>query len=263
MYSLEILEKIEAIRTNLFPHPDLYREHLKKILIKPHWTGVLSDFSTWGDNEMNLGNKKPPCSRGAGLTSVHLLRRSLFSSSPPFPFSFPFPLSHFSLISSSERPLTIVSLCFCVFWGWSFHFHDTRSCTDGHLMQNDNCRCCGNKMTLGMYGWMPRLFGRLFTETEKAPVLVWNSPMCIAWILMSHAWYYLELNHLDFGKCCVRQMCDCLVQGRHRAGPAKLWCPDAFTSEVATQTFWEGHPTSIVAVIVAGHGGRGEPVTFL
>lgn len=30
MYSLEILEKIEAIRTNLFPHPDLYREHLKE-----------------------------------------------------------------------------------------------------------------------------------------------------------------------------------------------------------------------------------------
>ena len=60
MYSLEILKKIETIRTNLFPHPDLYREHLKNILIKPHWTGVLSDFLTWGGNEVNLGNKKPP-----------------------------------------------------------------------------------------------------------------------------------------------------------------------------------------------------------
>lgn len=104
---------------------------------------------------------------------------------------------------------------------------------------------------------------RCWTETEKAPVLVWNSPVCIAWILMSHTWCYLKLSHPDFGKCCVRQMCDCLVQGRHRASPATLWCPDAFTSEVATQTFWEGHPSSIVAVIVAAHGGREEPVSFL
>ena len=99
-----------------------------------------------------------------------------YSTTVPFPFSFPFPSSHFSLISSSERPLTVVSLCFCVFWGWSFHLHDTRSCTSGHLIQNDNCRCCGDKMTLGMYGWMPRLFGPLLNRNWESTGLSVEQP---------------------------------------------------------------------------------------
>lgn len=263
MYSLEILKKIETIRTNLFPHPDLYREHLKNILIKPHWTGVLSDFLTWGGNEVNLGNKKPPCSRGTGLTSVHLLHRSLFSSSPPFPFSFPFPPSHFSLISSSERPLTVVSLCFCVFWGWSFHLHDTRSCTSGHLIQNDNCRCCGNKMTLGMYGWMPRLFRPLLNRNWESTSLSADQP-CVH--CMNFDVPYLVLFETE-SPGLWEVLCETDVwlpgPGKTQGRPSHTlmsWC---FHIRGATQTFWEGHPSRIVAVIVAAHGGREEPVSFL
>lgn len=73
------------------------------------------------------------------------------------------------------------------------------------------------------------------TETEKALVVAWHSPMVTAGSFdVPHLVSFgTESPGLWVGKCYVRQMCDRLVQADHRASPATCGCPDAFPSEVA------------------------------
>ena len=145
-YSLEILKKIETTRTNLSPDPDLYLEHLKNIQIKPCWTWGAEWLFCMGWKMRSTCVIKSHRAAGAQVWPVPICScRSLFSS---LPILLPSPsLALVFLFPPSERPLAVVSLCFCVFCGWPLNSRDTRSCTGGHLIQNNNCHCCGNTVT--------------------------------------------------------------------------------------------------------------------
>lgn len=86
---------------------------------------------------------KSPSEAGTGLTSTHLLLSPLLCS---FSFFFPLPSSYFSLFSPSGRSLVVASL------GFSDPSIPMTPChvISGHLIQNNNCRCSGHKLTLGV-----------------------------------------------------------------------------------------------------------------
>lgn len=256
MYSLEILEKIEAIRTTLFPHPDLYRGHLKEFWSSHielgadgFWPGVAMKW-TWSNKATLQQGCRPDQCPSAALWVSFLILSS-------FPFSFPFPLSHFSLISSSERPLTIVSLCFCVFWGWSFHFM-----TPGHTPMGIWCRMIIVVAVVTDdpgYVWLDaKTFRTVVYRDWESTGLNIGTALCAlheSWCPMPGIiwnWITRTLGSAVWDRCMA-------AWSREDTGPAQPHSDVLMLSHprLPLQTFWEGHPTSIVAVIVAGHGGKG------